>query len=398
MKKLLFLFTVGLFVLVGCWQRIEQHDSYSKFRPVLMKESVFLQSVHVYNEPVELDTISKVTKLGDYYLALEVYKGIHVIDAHDLTNLVNKSFIVIPGIIDFVVKDSVIYANSARDLLTIQFNSPNDITVLDRQRKVFYELSPPDRRLPNPRFLEGSRPDSTEVVGWQGDSSIVSVDTLLVPYYLLATKGHYLFSFLGSNVLVYDISQKVPEFKTMFQANSNFIDKVKIFGDYLISFSYVSMRVYNISNIEQPAAVNEFNGINSGVYVDFDYNRGDIRMFADYHFSPLYYTFNDGLYVFDMNGFGNNASLDTSFGMDYPLDLMRVDSLLYVCDNGITIFKVGLGLDYLKNYPGDDLNLFRFDSILVSLGSEQINEYLIRDTVLDKLFSIPIKFAWTIRY
>ena len=396
MKKVFFVITL-LFVLGGCWQKFEQ-DNYSKFKPVLMKESEFLNSVHVLGQPVVLDTISKIDKLGDYYLVLEVYKGLHVIDAHDISNLQNISFIVIPGIIDFVVKDSVIYANSARDLLTLEFNSPYDVSILDRQRAVFYELSPPDRHLPNPRFLEGNRLDSTEVVGWQGDSNFVKIDTLLMPYYLFALKQDYLFSILGSNVLVYDISQKVPMYRTMFQANSNFIDRIKIFSNYLMSFSYVTMRVYNISNIDQPAAINEYNGINSGVYTEFDYNQGDVRMFADYHFSPLYYTINDGLYVFDMQGFGNNVRLDTSFGLAHPLDLMRVDSLLYVCDNGIKLFKVGAGLEYLKYYQGDDLNLFRFDSVLVSLGAGQINEYLIRDTVLEKIFSLPIKFAWTVRY
>ncbi len=395
MNKFLY-FIALLIVLSGCFQKVEQ-DNYSKFRPVLMKEADFLNAVHVLDSPVELDTISKIARLGDYFLFLEVYKGLHVIDAHDINNLQNLSFIVIPGIIDFVVKDSVIYANSARDLLSLRFNSPDDVSILDRQRGVFYELSPPDRRLPNPRFLAGNRMDSTEVVGWQVDSGL-RLDTLLMPYYLFGLKDQYLFSILGSRVIVYDVSQEVPEYKTMFQANSNFIDRIVIFDNYLISFSYVSMRVYNISNIYQPAAINEYNGINSGVYTDFDYVNGDVRMFADYHFSPLYYTFNDGLYVFSMMGFSNNVKLDTSFGLSYPLDLMRVDSLLYVCDNGIKIFKAGLKLEYLKFYQGDDLNLYRFDSVLVSLGVEQINGYLMRDTVLDRLFSLPLKYAWTIRY
>ena len=395
MKKNLILFL--LIVLAGCSTNFLNDSNYSRYKPVLMKQDQFLNSIHLVNKPVGLDTVGKIQKIGDYLLVMELYKGLHIVEVDSVQNLKNLSFLVVPGIIDFVVADSMVYANSATDLVSFKFNSYDDIQLLDRQSNVFYELMPPDRRMPDPVFSKGNRPDNTVIVGWQPDVGFSDLDTLLMPYYLFAMKDDYLLAALGDHILVFDISGQKPVYKSVFQGNSNFIEKLQVLGNYLFTFSNQDMAVYSLSSISTPNRVNDYNGISAGSYIAVEY--GDsYKFFATFHSSSLYYSTADAFAVYDLGHF-DKIKLDTSFGMYYPLGLLSRDSTIYVCGQGIRIFSYDSIFTYTGYKPGDDLNLFDYsDSTLISLGSSSINSYKVQDTTLELIDYLPIKYAWLIKY
>ena len=395
MKKNLILFL--LIVLAGCSTNLLNDSNYSRFRPVLMKQEQFLNSIHLINSPVELDTVGKIQKLGSYLIIMDLYKGLHIVQV-DSSSLVNLSFLVVPGIIDFVVSDSMVYANSATDLVSFKFKSYDNIQLLDRQRNVFYELMPPDRRTPDPVFSKGSRPANTIIIGWQPDEKFSDSDTLLMPYYLFAKKDNYLLAAFGDHILVFDISGQKPVYKSVFQGNSNFIEKMQVLGNYLFTFSNQDMAVYSLSSISTPNRVNDYSGISAGSYIAIKY--GDsYKFFATFHSSALYYSTADAFAIYDLGHF-DKIKLDTSIGLYYPLGLLKEDSTIYVCDRGIRFYNYDdSSLTYIGYKPGDDLDLLVYnDSILISLGANSINSYKIDDTTLEFLDNLSIKYAWLIKF
>ncbi len=392
-KLILFLFVV----LAGCSTNLLNDTNYSRYKPVLMQQDQFLNAIHLIQSPEKLDTVGKMQKIGDYLFVLDLYKGLHILQLDSSQKIINLSFLVIPGIIDFVVSDSMIYANSATDLVSLKFNSYDNIELIDRQQNVFYELMPPDRRQPDPVFSKGSRPDNTVIVGWQPDNNFGDLDTLLMPYYLFALKDNYLLAALGDHILVFDISGQKPVYKSVFQGNNNFIEKMQVFGNYLFTFSMQNMEVYSLSSITTPNKVNEYSGISAGSYIAIEYGQS-YKFFATFHSSALYYSTADAFALYDLGHF-DKINLDTSFGLYYPLGILKQDTTVYVCDRGIKIFSYDSLLTYKGFKSGDDLDLFGFnDSTLVSLGARTINSYRVKDSILEPVDYLPIKYAWLIRF
>ncbi len=391
-KTVILILTVVL--LASCqWYKNNQDDDYSAYKPVLMDKTDFLNAVSMY-QAQPLDTVGQIRKIGDYLLVMELYKGIHVLRASDLSNL---SFVVIPGIIDFYVKDSCIYANSATDLLTLRFNNYNDIELKDRQPSVFYELLPPDGRPGNPVFMQGNRPENTVIVGWQADPNIGLADSAVFPYYLFAGYQNYLYTSLGSNILSFDISQGIPVYKATFKGNYNFIDKVYVFGDHLYTLSLGSMAVFYLSPAEDPVFVTQYTGINSGTYMSV-YDGTDILLFVSFHYSLDYQTFNNVVQVYNLGQF-TQVVLDTAIAAQNPYDILLSDSTFFVCDEGIKTYRFKDGkLYYASSVPGEAYNIFKFDSLLVSLGPNDITCYRVNDTSLVPSATTAINYAWAIRF
>ncbi|MCW5923566.1 MAG: hypothetical protein KIS77_14575 [Saprospiraceae bacterium] len=71
------------------------------------------------------------------FFMLEQRKGIHVFNIKDSSNTVNLTFIQIPAVTDFTITGNRLYADSWRDLLTIDISNLLDARLLTRQPDVF---------------------------------------------------------------------------------------------------------------------------------------------------------------------------------------------------------------------------------------------------------------------
>jgi hypothetical protein len=102
----------------------------------------------VYIAVADLDSITNlppqpVLQTGSIFLRdtlffmLEQKKGIHVFDIKDSMNIRKLTFFKIPAISDFVISGNRLYADSWKDLLTIDISDLYKIRVLDRQRNAF---------------------------------------------------------------------------------------------------------------------------------------------------------------------------------------------------------------------------------------------------------------------
>lgn len=136
----------------------------SAYQPVLMERSSLENSIK-WLPPQDRKQYGKIYTYGDLLFINEKYEGLHVVDNSDPRNPEELGFIVIPGNIDLAIKDSVIYADNAVDLVAIRYRE-SDIEVLSRARTVFPEIPPPDGLYLPEEFQKSNRPDDAVVIKW----------------------------------------------------------------------------------------------------------------------------------------------------------------------------------------------------------------------------------------
>jgi len=140
----LFLFLCGaLLLLPSCWK--EEAPAWglvSGKRPVYLPESSLLD---IRNLPPQDITNSGTIFLRDtLFFMLENGRGIHVFSVQDPARTYPVTFFKIPAISDFTIAGDRLYADSWRDLLTLDISDILAIRVLQRQPGVFQpSLFPP---------------------------------------------------------------------------------------------------------------------------------------------------------------------------------------------------------------------------------------------------------------
>ena len=93
---------------------------------------------------------------------------VHVIDNADPRNPKVDYFINIPGCMDMAIKDDVMYARSAEDLVAINISDLSQVQEINRVKETFPELYLYEDYYDVPyRFQKGQRPENTVIVAWE---------------------------------------------------------------------------------------------------------------------------------------------------------------------------------------------------------------------------------------
>ncbi len=136
------------------------------YRPILMTRQMLESSVEM-QKPTKLVKPGKIYIKGDYLLINEKYHGVHIIHNSDPSNPVKTGFLRIPGCIDIAMKENILYADNAVDLIAVDLSNPDSIIVTKRIRGIFPEFTPPGEiRIPS-HFSSASRPENTIIVEWE---------------------------------------------------------------------------------------------------------------------------------------------------------------------------------------------------------------------------------------
>jgi hypothetical protein len=114
---------------VQCSEICTVQNVYYYAEPIYMGFAELRSSVKT-EAPHELSNTGKIYFKDGYLYINEIDKGIHVIDNHDPSNPVAKSFIKIPGNYDLAIRNNILYADSYIDLVAI------DISVIGQEKEV----------------------------------------------------------------------------------------------------------------------------------------------------------------------------------------------------------------------------------------------------------------------
>lgn len=90
--------------------------------------------------PQDVAESGPIFLLDTLFFMVEQKKGIHVFNIKDSANIQNLVFLKIPAVTDFTIAGSRLYADSWRDLVTIDISDLQNIQLLDRQLNAFEPL------------------------------------------------------------------------------------------------------------------------------------------------------------------------------------------------------------------------------------------------------------------
>lgn len=138
--------------------------------PVLMERTEMERAVKL-EPPRPMSNPGKIYYKSPYLFIVEKYKGVHIIENSNPANPENISFLHIDGIRDIAIKDDVLYADNAVDLIAVQFNaSLTTVSVSKRLKNYFPEMMAPDG-MDFPSYVYKNRPANSIIVAWKTNNS-----------------------------------------------------------------------------------------------------------------------------------------------------------------------------------------------------------------------------------
>jgi len=136
------------------------------YRPIVMTRQMLESSVEM-QEPAKLVKPGKIYIKDNYIFINEKYHGVHIINNTDPSNPVKEGFLRIPGCIDIAMKENILYADNAVDLIAVDLSNPSAIAVTKRIKSVFPEHTPPGYSRVPWNYSSDNRPANTIIVEWE---------------------------------------------------------------------------------------------------------------------------------------------------------------------------------------------------------------------------------------
>jgi len=156
---------IAVFLILSLSFSPEEPEPRTAYTPYLIAKEDLVRSVFMQNAR-EFENPGKIYLYGNKIYIVDLFLGVHVIDNQNRHSPVKTSFIHIPGVKDVAIKDSVLYADNAIDLVAIDLRDYPNISVIDRVEQVFPEPLPPDLTHIPRIYSAQNRPDNTVLVGW----------------------------------------------------------------------------------------------------------------------------------------------------------------------------------------------------------------------------------------
>lgn len=138
----LLLLCIGSLLLTAC-PGTQWGDFQTAYIPVYMSHEELEESIQV-EPPRPLVQTGKIYSYQEYLLINEKYRGVHIFDNSNPQSPTGIAFINIPGNVDIAIKDNVLYADNAVDLIALDLTNPQEAYVSKRVSGVFPVLPPPD--------------------------------------------------------------------------------------------------------------------------------------------------------------------------------------------------------------------------------------------------------------
>ena len=128
--------SLALIFVAACDTNNEDFEFVQVAKPILMSKSAFRSSVDI-SAPKGIEEVGKIYAYKNYIFVGDTNNGIQIIDNSNPSNPKAIKYIKIPGNEDISVKDDILYADSATDLLVFDISDINSIKLEGRLEDVF---------------------------------------------------------------------------------------------------------------------------------------------------------------------------------------------------------------------------------------------------------------------
>lgn len=385
-------------------------EFYNVAVPIVKPIEEFRAMVKI-SEPRAITEAGKIYTYGDYVFINDDQKGVHIIDNTDHRNPIKIKFLEIPLNTDIAVKDNMLFANSAMDLVVFDLSDMNNIKEEGRMKNVFPNHN---SRIPaNATFV---------------DSDNFNSETDVVMGYLMETRKIEM-----ANEAVWG-----DAFFSNSDANSaggsgtgGSLARFNINEDYLYVVDQNKLSVFNIAGLRNPELIKSewvgrdietifykenhlYLGSSSGMYI---YSLEDPAapqlksMFSHILGCDPVVVKDDIAYVTIRGGNAcgqewsqldvidvadkSNPQLMKSYDMENPYGLGVKDDWLFVCDG-----TAGLKIYDTKNTPNleltdhfQDINTYDvipLEEVLLMVGDNTLFQYTYKGNEINLLSSFSL--------
>ncbi|GHT54568.1 hypothetical protein FACS189451_02650 [Bacteroidia bacterium] len=424
MKKIGWL-SVLASLLMACDYTYTEKVSYEINEPVFMSETAFRNSVKVTSEQREISNYGKICFYNGYLFISESEVGIHILDNRNPAQPHNIGFIELLGNADIAVKDNKLYADSYIDLVWFDISDPANPKPEGRLENAFPEALPVvvngygyDYSMV---YDDNGKKKSGIVVGWALKQRVEDVERRTGgwwgwgmedgAYANVASKGNsmssgvngsmsrftlydkYLYAVVGNQMEIFDLQSSKPQ---------------KVFSDYLpylseveTIFSYKDkmflgmpsgMAIYSVENPILPtycSLIVHAYGCDP-VVVDNDLAYITVR---SGNFCGQ--TINE-LFVVDVADVYHPKQI-VSYTMTHPKGLGIDNGLLFLCDDGLKVFKIGAPQTLMSNQilhkkGMDGYDLIPYENVLMMIADDGLYQYDYSDlNTIKELSMIPVR-------
>jgi len=217
---------VCLLFVTGCQKpdTCTEVTKYTIYTPVYMditdlRKAVRSEAPHTIQQP------GKIYLFGQYIFLNELNKGIHIIDNSSPAAPKIIAFVNIPGNVDMAVRGNILYADSYRDLVTLDISNPAAIKETKRLEDVFSNRQ---------QLFFAPSPDPNKVV----------VDYLLRD--TTVTRNCQSSDIIVMNDAVAYQSTKAPSSASMALGKGGSMARFALMGQYLYTVDITSLSAFDI--------------------------------------------------------------------------------------------------------------------------------------------------------
>jgi hypothetical protein len=411
MKRLIFLFAAtAILFLPGCDSTVRETVIYKVNEPVVMAASEFRNIAVRTTSPKEITSRGKICFYNGYLYICESGKGIHIIDNRNPSAPKATGFVELLGNADVAIRQGKLYADAYVDLLWFDLADPAQPQLLGRIEDMFKEAMPPidneygyDYDLCTAATQKGDiivgwnlKEHSREVEYQSGStwwpwggaeladgaySSVASSDKSLMTNGANGSMSRfglykdYLYTVLNSTLSVIDLSGAEP----VKAAEAIYVGDVETIFSYkenLFLGTPTGMTIYSVANPLEPERMSTVWHIFGcdPVVVDND------LAYVTVHSGNLCGQNVNELMIIDVSDVKEPKHLVT-YSMTKPKGLGVDKGLLFLCDAGLKIYKIGddpqqLLANRLAHFADmEGYDVIPYDDVLMMIADDGLYQY-----------------------
>ncbi|MDR0371422.1 MAG: hypothetical protein LBH80_06180 [Prevotellaceae bacterium] len=421
MRKISYLaFSAVLILFSGCERTVTETVTYKINEPVFMAADAFRSSVKVTEERHPISDYGKICLYNSFLYIAESGKGIHIINNRNPSEPQIAGFIELLGNVDLAIKDNLLYADSFIDLVWFDLSDPSHPVLKGRLEDAFPRALPP---IENDFGYDFSQCFGDEnrgiIVGWNLTEQTVAIshtiggwiwgdlkgDDLAAPVFAdnggasqgvngsmsrFSIHGGYLYTVLENEMNIFDLSEDTPVKAARDIYIGNNVETIFYYKENMFMGTPVGLLIYSIEHPLNPA----YQSMVSHIYGCDPVVVADDIAYVTVRSGNLCGQTNDQLIVIDVSDVKNPVEL-VSYKMTQPKGLGVDKGLLFLCDEGLKIFKTDdpqtIVANRLKHYPNmDGYDVIPFNNVLMMIADNGLYQYDYSDiTNIKELSLLP---------
>ena len=403
MKKLfLFVALAGLFA--SCERKYSETVTYQVNEPVYMTAEAFKNSVAVTDEQHAVSGGGKICFYDGYLYISESGSGIHIIDNRNPSNPHAIGFIKLLGNADLAIRNNLLYADAFTNLLWFDISNPAKPKMKGILENVFPEALPP---IDNNFGYDYDEVHSAEakskgvIVGWKLAKKTKEMDVHYptrwdgTEYYVLADGGapnksvtgvngsmsrfglykDYLYAVINYQMSVFDLSGETPA-KAVENLNIGWnVETIFSYKENLFFGTPNGLLIYSVANPLAPQYCSFINHVYGCDPVVVENDLAYVTVRAGNACGQN----NNILFVVDVRNVYSPQEI-ASYDMTNPKGLGIDNSTLFLCDDGLKIFKADnpktITSNQLAHYKGmDGFDVIPFNNVLMMIAEDGLYQY-----------------------